>query len=147
MKKVICFKTKYGWINATEQSSFITSISFGKIKNKSTSKLLKLFQKQMKEYIKGKKISWKFKYKINGSIKQKKIWSELKKIPYGKTRSYGYIAKKLNTSPRYVGKVCGQNKHLIVVPCHRVIRNDGSLGGFSSIGGLILKQQLLELEK
>ena len=147
MKKVICFKTKYGWINATEQSSFITSISFGKIKNKSTSKLLKLFQKQMKEYIKGKKISWKFKYKINGSIKQKKIWSELKKIPYGKTRSYGYIAKKLNTSPRYVGKVCGQNKHLIVVPCHRVIRNDGTLGGFSSIGGLILKQQLLELEK
>ena len=147
MNKVICFKTKYGWINATEQSSFITSISFGKIKNKSTSKLLKLFQKQMKEYIKGKKISLKFKYKINGSIKQKKIWSELKKIPYGKTRSYGYIAKKLNTSPRYVGKVCGQNKHLIVVPCHRVIRNDGSLGGFSSIGGLILKQQLLELEK
>ena len=48
---------------------------------------------------------------------------------------------------RYVGKVCGQNKHLIVVPCHRVIRNDGTLGGFSSIGGLILKQQLLELEK
>ena len=101
----------------------------------------------MKEYIKGKKVSWKFKYKINGSITQKKIWSELKKIPYGKTRSYGYIAKKLNTSPRYVGKVCGQNKHLIVVPCHRVIRNDGTLGGFSSIGGLILKQQLLELEK
>ena len=147
MEKAICFKTKYGWINATEKSSFITSISFGKIKNKGTSELLNLFQRQMKEYIKGKKISWKFKYKTNGSITQKKIWSELKKIPYGKTRSYGYIAKKLNTSPRYVGKVCGQNKHLIVVPCHRVIRNDGTLGGFSSIGGLILKQQLLELEK
>ena len=147
MEKAICFKTKYGWINATEKGSFITAISFGKIKNKGTSKLLNLFQRQMKEYIKGKKISWKFKYKISGSIAQKKIWSELKKIPYGKTRSYGYIAKKLNTSPRYVGKVCGQNKHLIVVPCHRVIRNDGTLGGFSSIGGLILKQQLLELEK
>ena len=147
MEKAICFKTKYGWINATEKSRFITSISFGKIKNKGTSELLNLFQRQMKEYIKGKKISWKFKYKINGCITLKKIWSELKKIPYGKTRSYGYIAKKLNTSPRYVGKVCGQNKHLIVVPCHRVIRNDGTLGGFSSIGGLILKQQLLELEK
>ena len=147
MEKAICFKTQYGWINATEKGGFITAISFGKIKNKGTSKLLNLFQRQMKEYIKGKKISWKFKYKISGSITQKKIWSELKKIPYGKTRSYGYIAKKFNTSPRYVGKVCGQNKHLIVVPCHRVIRNDGTLGGFSSIGGLILKQQLLELEK
>jgi len=147
VEKAICFKTQYGWINATEKGGFITAISFGKIKNKGTSKLLNLFQRQMKEYIKGKKISWKFKYKISGSITQKKIWSELKKIPYGKTRSYGYIAKKFNTSPRYVGKVCGQNKHLIVVPCHRVIRNDGTLGGFSSIGGLILKQQLLELEK
>ena len=122
-------------------------IAFGKINNKGSSSSLNLFKKQMKEYLKGKKVSWNFKYKVNGSVVQKKIWSELKKIPYGKTRSYGYIAKKLNTSPRYVGKVCGQNKHLIVVPCHRVIRNDGTLGGFSSIGGLSLKQQLLELEK
>ena len=84
---------------------------------------------------------------MQGNKKQVKIWNELKKIKFGKTKSYGEIAKKFNFSPRYVGKVCGQNKHLIVVPCHRVIRNDGTLGGFSSIGGLILKQQLLELEK
>tara|TARA_B100002052_G_scaffold170001_1_gene154740 strand:- start:878 stop:1321 length:444 start_codon:yes stop_codon:yes gene_type:complete len=147
MKKTICFRTKYGWINASEEDNIITVIAFGKINNKGSSSSLNLFKKQMKEYLKGKKVSWNFKYKVNGSVAQKKIWSELKKIPYGKTRSYGYIAKKLNTSPRYVGKVCGQNKHLIVIPCHRVIRNDGTLGGFSSIGGLSLKQQLLELEK
>ena len=93
---------------------------------------------------KGKKVSWNFKYKVNGSVAQKKIWSELKKIPYGKTRSYGYIAKKLNTSPRYVGKVCGQNKHLIVIPCHRVIGSNQSLTGFS--GGLDNKAFLLRHE-
>ena len=69
------------------------------------------------------------------------------KIPYGSTKSYGEIAKKIKTSPRYVGNVCGQNKHLIVIPCHRVIRSDGNLGGFSSRGGIKLKKKLLLLEK
>ena len=78
---------------------------------------------------------------------QKKIWKELKKIPYGKTKSYGEIAKIVKTSPRYVGNVCGQNKHLLLIPCHRVIRTDGTLGGFSGTGGLTLKKRLLKLEK
>ena len=74
------------------------------------------------------------------------IWKELKKIPYGKTKSYADIAKKVNTSPRYVGNVCGQNQHLIVIPCHRVIRSDGSLGGFSAPGGIKMKSKILKLE-
>ena len=77
---------------------------------------------------------------------QKKIWNELKKIRIGKTRTYGEIAKKLRISPRYVGRVCGENKHVIVVPCHRVIRSDGSLGGFSAKRGIRLKISLLKLE-
>ena len=84
---------------------------------------------------------------LKGNSTQKKIWKELKKIPYGKTKSYGEIAKKVKTSPRYVGNVCGQNKHLLVIPCHRVIRSDGDLGGFSSSGGLALKKRLLNLEQ
>ena len=83
---------------------------------------------------------------MEGSDLQIKIWKELKKIPYGKTKSYGEIAKKVKTSPRYVGNVCGQNKHILIVPCHRVIRTDGSLGGFSSRGGLSLKKRLLDME-
>ena len=78
---------------------------------------------------------------------QKKIWNELKKIPKGKTKSYGNIAKKLKISPRYVGRVCGENKHVLIIPCHRVIRSDGSLGGFSAAKGVKLKQRLLEFEK
>ena len=78
---------------------------------------------------------------------QKKIWKELSKIKYGKVSTYGEIAKKVGTSPRYVGNVCGQNKLLLIIPCHRVIRSDGKLGGFSGRGGIKLKKRLLNLEK
>ena len=77
---------------------------------------------------------------------QKNIWCELQKISYGKTRTYGEIAKKLNTSPRYVGNVCGQNNHLLIIPCHRVVRSDGTLGGFSGLGGIPLKDKLIKME-
>ena len=78
---------------------------------------------------------------------RKKIWKELRNIKYGKTKTYGDIAKTLRTSPRYVGNVCGQNNHLLVIPCHRVVRSDGTLGGFSGLGGIKLKQKLLKLEQ
>jgi len=84
---------------------------------------------------------------MEGSNLQIRIWEELIKIPYGKTKSYGEIAKIVKTSPRYGGRVCGQNKHLLFIPCHRVVRTDGSLGGFSSSGGLLLKKRLLNLEQ
>ena len=58
-----------------------------------------------------------------------------------------HIANELKISPRYVGKICGQNKIVLGIPCHRVIRSDGSLGGFSGIGGVNLKRKLLNLEK
>ena len=72
---------------------------------------------------------------------------ELSKIKYGTVSSYGQIAKKVGTSPRYVGNVCGQNKLLLIIPCHRVIRSDGKLGGFSGRGGIKLKKKLLSLEQ
>ena len=68
-------------------------------------------------------------------------------IKFGKTKSYGEIAKKYKLSPRHVGKICGQNKLLLLVPCHRVIRTDGNIGGFTSIGGIKLKKRLLDFEK
>ena len=75
-----------------------------------------------------------------------KIANELKKIKFGKTKSYGDIAKKFKISPRHVGKICGQNKILLAIPCHRVIRSDGSLGGFTARGGIKLKKKLLSFE-
>ena len=147
MEKILSFKTNLGWISISENKSYISSISFKKNKNQGKSKNLLNLKKQIKEYLIGKKITWKCKIKMDGTILQKKIWNELLKIPYGQQRSYGDIAKKIKTSPRYVGNVCGQNKHLIIVPCHRVVRSDGNLGGFSSFGGVKLKARLQKLEK
>ena len=88
----------------------------------------------------------KFSFDIIGNPIQKKIWKELLSIKLGDTRSYGEIAKKYRLSPRHIGKICGQNNFIIAIPCHRVIRSDGSLGGYSSPGGLQLKKKLLDFE-
>ena len=149
MKKSITFRTKYGWISAFEDKGKITEIKFLKTKTKNigTSRILQKLRGKIQSYFSNKVTSFNLPLDIRGSILQKKIWKELKKIPYGKTKSYGEIAKIVKTSPRYVGNVCGQNKHLLLIPCHRVIRTDGTLGGFSGTGGLTLKKQLLKLEK
>ena len=75
------------------------------------------------------------------------MWTELKNIKFGQTKTYGEIAKKYKLSPRHVGKICGQNKIILAIPCHRVIKSDGSMGGFSGIGGTVLKKKLLDFEK
>ena len=147
MIKQISIKTKFGWISAFEQNNKIYKVKFGKCKNKSTSNNLKKFKSSLNNFLAKKNKFLKFNTFIVGNSIQKKVWNELKKIKFGKTKSYGEIAKKFNFSPRYVGKVCGQNKLLLLVPCHRVIRSDGSLGGFSSVGGINLKKKILYLEK
>ena len=146
MKNTISFKSKFGWISASEKNNKILSVSFAKSNNRGKSILLNKLKKNLINYFfkKTKKINPNIL--LEGSKLQIKIWKELIKIPYGKTKSYGEIAKIVKTSPRYVGNVCGQNKHLLIVPCHRVIRTDGSLGGFSSRGGLSLKKRLLNME-
>ena len=146
MKNTISFKSRFGWISASEKNNKILSVSFAKSNNRGKSVLLNKLKKNLINYFfkKTKKINPNIL--LEGSKLQIKIWKELIKIPYGKTKSYGEIAKIVKTSPRYVGNVCGQNKHLLIVPCHRVIRADGSLGGFSSRGGLSLKKRLLSME-
>ena len=146
MKNTISFKSKFGWISASEKNNNILSVSFAKSKNRGKSILLNKLKKNLNNYFSKKTKKINSNILMEGRNLQIKIWKELIKIPYGKTKSYGEIAKIVKTSPRYVGNVCGQNKHLLIVPCHRVIRTDGSLGGFSSRGGLSLKKRLLSME-
>ena len=146
MKNTISFKSKFGWISASEKNNKILSVSFAKSNNRGKSISLNKLKKNMNNYFSKKTKKINSNILMEGSNLQIKIWNELIKIPYGKTKSYGEIAKKVKTSPRYVGNVCGQNKHILIVPCHRVIRTDGSLGGFSSRGGLSLKKRLLDVE-
>ena len=147
MIKQISVKTKFGWISAFEENGKIFKVKFGKHKNKSTSKNLKNFTTRLNDFLKGESKSIKSNFLVRGNSMQKKVWGELKNIKFGKTKTYGEIAKKYKLSPRHVGKICGQNKLLLIVPCHRVIRADGSLGGFSSLGGIKLKKKLLDFER
>ncbi len=75
-----------------------------------------------------------------------KVWEVLQSIPYGRVRSYGWVARKVGKpkAARAVGAACGANPVPLLVPCHRVIAGDGTLGGFS--GGLSRKKRLLKLE-
>ena len=138
------FKTELGWITVKKKSDIIFSLSFGKINKISNFTNIK---NQINSYVSGQLKSFKIDYHFEGTPLQKKIWKELSKIKYGEVTTYGLIAKKVGTSPRHVGNVCGQNKLLLIIPCHRVIRSDGKLGGFSGRGGLKLKKKLLSLEQ
>ena len=143
----LSIKTKFGWISALEQRNKILEVKFGKHKNKSVSKNLKRFRNNLINFLNRKNNAFKSDFLIEGNIIQKQVWKELTRIKLGKTKSYGEIAKKFKLSPRHVGKICAQNKIAIAIPCHRVVRSDGSLGGFSSRGGIALKQKLLDFEK
>ena len=147
MIRQISIKTKFGWISAFEENNKIFKVKFGKCKNKSNSKNLKKFKSSLNNFLSKKNKFLTFNTLVIGTPIQKKVWNELKKIQFGKTKTYGEIAKKYKLSPRHVGKICGQNKIILAIPCHRVIRSDGSLGGFSSRGGVALKKKLLAFEK
>ena len=87
--------------------------------------------------------------KLNGTKFQIKVWKELLKIPSGETRTYKEIAILIDSpnSARAVANACAKNPYPILVPCHRVIRSDGSLGGYSARGGVNKKKKLLEQER
>ena len=147
MIKQISIKTQFGWISAFEEKGRIVKVKFGKTRKKSISNNLRKFRNSLNNFTTGKSKSIKSNLLIKGNPVQKKVWRELKNIKFGKTKTYGDIAKKFKLSPRHVGKICGQNKIVLAIPCHRVIRSDGGMGGFSSIGGVTLKKKLLDFEK
>ena len=143
----LSFKTKLGVITVKESEGYITDINFRKItKQKKSSELLKA-KKEIKQFLDKKIKKFTFKSKTVGTEAQLKVWNEIKKIGYGKTVSYNLISKKTKIHPRHVGRICGQNRLLLFIPCHRVIRCDGLLGGFSAKGGLNLKNKILKFEK
>lgn len=79
---------------------------------------------------------------------QKRVYEIVKRIPKGKTMSYGQIARKLKTSPRAVGQALKKNPSLIKIPCHRVIMSDGKIGGYkgNSKKNIRVKRELLKQE-
>ena len=102
---------------------------------------------QLGEYFAGERTAFDLPLRPVGSDFELAVWEQLTRIPYGETRSYGYVAKAVGEpgGAQAVGAANGRNPLAIVVPCHRVIGADGSLVGFG--GGLPRKRFLLDLEQ
>jgi methylated-DNA-[protein]-cysteine S-methyltransferase len=101
---------------------------------------------QLKSYFAGDRKSFDLPLVLEGTGFQNRVWTALQNIPYGETVSYKQLAERVGSpkAVRAVGAANGANPIPIIIPCHRVIGNDGSLTGFG--GGLPLKKKLLELE-
>jgi len=102
---------------------------------------------QLIEYLNGSRKIFELEYIFNATEFRKTVWSKLLEIPYGKTISYKRLAENVGNpkASRAVGNANGKNPIPIFVPCHRVVKNDGKLGGYSL--GLELKETLLHIEK
>lgn len=110
-------------------------------------KFLAQAEKEIHEYLNGERKKFSVKLEIIGTEFQKTVWSGLQQIPFGKSVSYKELAANINkpAAVRAVGTANGRNNFCIIIPCHRVIAADGTLGGYS--GGLPFKKHLLNLEK
>ena len=105
------------------------------------------FRKKILSLIAGESSLARVPLDIRGTVFQRKVWDALRRIPRGETRSYGEIARAIGAprAVRAVGSACGANPVAVVVPCHRALRSDGSMGGYA--WGIPRKQKLLALEK
>jgi methylated-DNA-[protein]-cysteine S-methyltransferase len=104
-------------------------------------------RKQVDEYLSGNRRAFDIPLLMVGTDFQKSVWNALTKVPYGAASTYSQIARDINNqrAVRAVGNAIGANPVSIIIPCHRIIRSDGELVGYS--GGLSIKERLLKLEK
>lgn len=104
-------------------------------------------RKQLDEYFSGRRQKFSLPVKSTGTTFQTKVWQQLLMVPYGQTVYYREVARQINIPKSYraVANALGKNPLPVIVPCHRVIKSDGTIGGFS--GGKKRKEILLYLEK
>jgi methylated-DNA-[protein]-cysteine S-methyltransferase len=140
-----------GGLRIHVSAGLVTAIDFEAASprgSRTSDPLLDRVEQQLVEYFAGGRTTFDLPLASDGTEFQKKVWSELLRIPYGETASYGEIARRLGYEPgisRAVGAANGANPLPIVVPCHRVVGADGSLTGYA--GGVDRKRTLLDLER
>lgn len=156
------FGSPFGPVFVAKTTKGVCTINFSNItETGSLSILSKTFQedivrndkallnvkKDLLDYFNGCPVDFKFPLDLSiGTQFQRNVWNKVKEIPYGELRSYKWVAKSINNiqASRAVGNAVGQNPVAPIVPCHRVVCSDGSLGGYSS--GISIKKRLLKLE-
>lgn len=163
MQNVMIFRSPWGWMGISESSKGIHAIVLPKRLKRAvesdlraqsneplqqgTSAGLKTAQRQLLDYLAGKRDRFDVPLDLSqGTPFQRQVWRTLQRVPYGKLRSYQWIASRVGGRryARAVGNAVGANPLPIVIPCHRIVAHDASLGGFS--GGLPMKRKLLSLE-
>lgn len=124
----------------------ITGLAFGEAAEENPSPVLCEGARQLEEYFAGRRRTFDLPIQPQGTDFQKSVWQALCEIPYGKTASYGDVARKIGNSKacRAVGMANNRNPIAIIIPCHRVVGADGKLTGYA--GGLDKKEFLLKLE-
>lgn len=143
------YETAIGTIQLEATDAAITKLLFGAqptAATKTETPLIKTAHRQLAEYLAGSRRVFDLPLSPQGTPFQKTVWTQLLKIPYGETASYGEIARMAGNPKacRAVGMANNRNPISIFIPCHRVIGADGSLTGYG--GGLEIKRFLLELE-
>lgn len=141
-------QTSIGIIGYEIVDDFVTAIDFNPTKkaNGNFTTLSHKVENEIINYLSSKSKALDIPIKLNVTPFQTKVLESMKKIPYGQTMSYQALAESIGIpkGSRAVGNACGANPLPLYYPCHRVIKSDGGLGGFS--GGLSIKKQLLSLE-
>lgn len=142
-------KTKLGFLELLGDENGLAKAVFTSDENNTSLKIPKALEeavKQLNEYFVGNRTGFNLKLNPKGTDFQMKVWQELEKIPFGKTKNYQEIANNLGNPKviRAAASANGKNPIAIIIPCHRVIGSDGSLTGYA--GGIHRKKWLLEHE-
>lgn len=157
MKDSYIYKSPIGLLKICEKEGRITNLYLQQGGSGSSmaarldtvwhSDLLYEAYKQLNEYFRGNRRQFDLPLQYEGTAFQRQIWGELQNIPYGETRCYEDIAVRIGNEKavRAVGQANSRNPIMIIIPCHRVIRKDGGIGGFSC--GIEAKKYLLNLER
>lgn len=159
----VVFQTPWGWIGVSETMKGIDAIVLPQASRQAVlsglqavsieqldcqvSSRLREARAQLTDYLAGTRKSFDLSLDLSrGTSFQQKVWRTLRRISYGRVRSYQWVAVRVGGTryARAVGNAVGANPMPIVIPCHRIVAQDSSLGGFS--GGLPMKRKLLTLE-
>ena len=136
-----------GPLTITAEDGAITAIGFGGGgEPRPNTGVLSEAARQLTEYFAGERRAFDLPLAPRGTPFRLRVWAAMQAIPYGQTRSYGDLARALDSAPRAIGGACGANPIPLVIPCHRVTGAGGTLGGFSGGAGCDTKRQLLALE-
>jgi methylated-DNA-[protein]-cysteine S-methyltransferase len=142
----LSLETQFGRLTIGEDEGRILALTWGGRAKGKPSPTLAEARKQLLEYFAGRRRGFDLPLAPEGSPTELRIWQLMADIPYGETRTYGDLGRDLGLSPRVVGRFCGSNPLPILIPCHRVVGSNGTLGGYSGGEGAETKRRLLQLE-